>query len=169
MVSKADGREVIVAKGDTQRQVLNQGAVAAIRDKPLRSLLGAGIYGFWPVAGPYVNEVRRAHGVPQDLHRAAGGNEPPRPPALPAFIVEAGIVGMLLFVVNSLWPLGRALSAMKRAGAPHGRPLLLFIATVPILALWAVFVEIQDIVVAYLLLMPYGLLDGWTSGVESTA
>jgi hypothetical protein len=118
------------------------------------------------MAGPYVNEVRREHGAPGDLHRAAGPtNEPPRPPALPAFIVEAGLVGVALFVINGLWTLVRPLDVFRGSGLGgdvHWRPLLLIAAILPLIVLWAVFVEIQDYLLLYLLLMPYGVLDAWT-------
>ena len=166
----AGGRKAAVARADTNRHILNEAAVFAFRSDARVFLVGAGAYGYWPSAGRFVRELRAEHGAPvttvnpaSTLGRAPA--EPPRPPAWPVFLVETGVVGVLLILVNVFAALWHALvrrSPSVLRFSLHLGPVMMATALLALLG-WGYFAELQTKMLLYLMFMPYGVLHAWTS------
>jgi len=162
------GRIVPVAKGDAGRFLYARGAVEALRQNPYYALTGAGIYGYFPFAGPYYQQVAREYGVPTydiNLAVALGRTvEPPRPPTLGVLIAETGLIGITLLAVCCM-ALIRAtvfrtsqlyrLKFLRRPNLPIVAPLVLAVA-------WSYFAsDALDMMQLYVILMPFGLVHAW--------
>ena len=160
------GRHVHAGKGDAGRFLLvRSGIEALLNENPFQSIFGSGTYGYYPVAGSYFKSVASEYGI-EDTFPTSGafGKEPPRPPALGAMIVEAGFLGLALIllclaVVIRVTMFGTGLS-LRRNNILIAIPL--FSAM-----LWTYFGESQNIIMFYLLIMPYGIIHTWGEQVTT--
>ncbi len=166
----APGRKVVVPRGDTNRLILNEAAVMALASDARLFLVGAGSYGYWPVDGRFVNKLKAQYDVPQTVANYGstfghGEAEPPRPPAWPVFVGETGVVGLFLILGNAFAVLWYALVRRSPAGVRLSLQLTPVMAAAALLALlaWGFFAEVQTKILLYIALMPYGLLDSWST------
>jgi hypothetical protein len=159
-----------VAKGDAERTLLVQASLLTwLEGHPVVSILGGGMYSYFPLAGDRLDSLRSERGVPAVVPNFASSidgvsEDRPRPPALGASIVEYGLLGVALFVVAIGAVLGAALLRKSAAAGrlePRLGPHLLIILPILLTVAWTYFGEIQDMLLAYLLIMPLGLTDGW--------
>ena len=163
------GREVTVAKGDAGRFMYVRGAMEAlINVNPILALSGVGVYGYFPVAGPYFEKVASDFGIPTsnvNYGTIIGGKiEPPRPPALGALIIETGIIGTSLLFLCAFSAIAVTLFRKSNSGKTKiiFGPNLLVSTSVGLAFFWAYLGEAQDIIFLYLLVMPFGLVHGWS-------
>src|SRR5439155_17954362 len=102
---------------------------------------------------------------------SAGEAEPPRPPTWPALIIESGGlgVGLLLTTMLLLVIRGFRRAYSKPTMMERGIPSLVSVTVLLVIA-WGYFAEIQDYILVYVMLMPFGILDRWTdSGIAIRA
>lgn len=157
------GRTVTASKGDTGRFLYAEAGAEALLDNPEILLSGAGSYSYFPVAGPYyersVTQVGSNANVVNYGSSVGGISEPPRPPALGAVIIEFGMIGVMLylalFAINLITAIFRVRRPqggvlISRMGVAVGLPTIL-------IPLWWLFGEVQDVVLLYLVLAPFGI------------
>ncbi|PIT99537.1 MAG: hypothetical protein COT74_11095 [Bdellovibrionales bacterium CG10_big_fil_rev_8_21_14_0_10_45_34] len=166
------GRTVTTAQGDAGRILYFWAGLTALFNEPLLLLQGAGNYGFFPIAGKYYASLADSLGVSSSIVNpglsVAGVSEPPRPPALGAYIIETGLLGVLLLGACALATTANMLFYKKPAGTWGFRSSnLIFLSTLIALPLWTYFGEIQDIVFLYFLLCPGGILYILTRNEEA--
>lgn len=164
------GRTVTAAKGDAGRFLYVRGAVETLVQNPLLALTGAGTYGYFPVAGPYYEKVADEQGVNTAIvnygSSLGGVVEPPRPPAMGALIAETGIFGTVLHLLCALAAVSTIVFRRSRTNKLRLflGPNILIASTVSLALAWTYFGEIQDMILFYLLIMPFGLVHTWGNG-----
>lgn len=162
------GRRVTGGKRDAGRFLYFRSAIEALlHENLIVALTGAGIYGYFPVAGPYFRELGDRYGIPTYVihYGASLGKvvEPPRPPAVGAFIVETGLIGMTLLALCGLAAISTTVFRRSRSNKLRflRGPNILVAASVALGMAWTYFGELQDLMLFYLLLMPFGLVHAW--------
>lgn len=162
------GRSVTAAKGDGGRFLYIRAALETILNQNhLFSFTGVGSYGYFPVAGPYFEKVAVEYGINSSTvnygSSTGDGAEPPRPPAFGAFIVEEGIIGFILLtgcciatIASSVFRKSRSNTVKVLLG-----PNLMLLTPLFLAIAWTAFGEIQDMILPYLLVMPFGLIHTW--------
>lgn len=164
------GRTVTAAKGDAGRFLYVRGAVETLVQNPLLALTGAGTYGYFPVAGPYYERVADAQGVNTAIvnygSSLGGIVEPPRPPAMGALIAETGMIGTVLHLLCAIAAVSTIVFRRSRSNRLKLflGPNILVASTVSLALAWTYFGEIQDMILFYLLIMPFGLVHTWGNG-----
>jgi hypothetical protein len=163
------GDVVAHAKGDAGRFLYVRGAVETLATEgPRVALMGAGTYGYFPVAAKHYEDIARARGIPTfviNLGSSIGGvSEPPRPPAMGVLIAETGVIGVSLLLANAIFALVAA--AFRGIGTRTrfvmGRNLV--VAGCVVLAIaWTYFGDAPDTIFFYLLIMPYGIVHYWSA------
>jgi len=164
-----------LSKGDTSRHLLNKASVLTLFQSPYLIPFGSGIYGYWRHAEPVMNNLRSDYDIPNNIMNygsSIGGGvlEPPRPPALAAMIVETGVVGILLFftLVGCAVYYSLTYSKQIRRSKFIIRKSFLIIAIIPIVYLLiSYFMEITDLTIMYLALIPNGVTYLLTSDKAS--
>jgi hypothetical protein len=152
------GEEVTAAEGDGGRFLLVRTAVEGLLDQnPFVILFGSGSYGYFRVAGPYYDLVAKKFGIVDSTPNQGSGGEPPRPPALAATIVETGLIGMMLLISCFAVILRIAFVRENGSRLAVGVNLMLGVPIV-LTAAWSYFGEIQDIMMVYFIIMPFGLM-----------
>jgi hypothetical protein len=158
------GRQVTAASGDTGRFIYVEAASRALFSNPLLFLVGGGSYSYFPIVQPFITELSAESGSSTNVVNQGsvigGIAEPPRPPAMGAMIIEAGMVGilltgMLVFITVSYTVFRRSRLTGNMVIARSG----ILLGTIPLmLPLWSFFAEFQDAIIVYLILAPFGLL-----------
>lgn len=163
------GRFVVTAKGDAGRFLYARGAVEALRQNPYYALTGAGIYGYFPFAGPSYRQVAREYGVPTfDINYAVALGrtvEPPRPPTLGVLIAETGLIGMALLGLCSMALIRATVFGTSRLYRLKflRRQNLLMLAPLFLTLAWTYFASgALDMMQLYVILMPFGLVHAWS-------
>jgi len=89
--------------------------------------------------------------------------EPPRPPALGALIAETGLIGMTLLGLSCFYAFLNTVFRKTRSNGPRVLRGQNILVAAPLgLALgWTYFTGIQDMMLFYLLILPFGLLHSW--------
>lgn len=165
------GREVTAAKGDAGRFLYLEAGVVALVDNPSLWLTGAGSYGFFPVAGPYYEEIADDAGINTNVvnYGTAVGEiaEPPRPPAAGALFIESGFLGVTLFGALILNNVFRAAFLPNFYLRRKQFSAMGMVAAIPALLIlpWGYFGEFQDMILLYLILAPYGIGDLLARGI----
>lgn len=153
------GQDYVDAKGDIGRYMFTYCAYKTAASSPFTYLIGVGSYGFFENLGPCIEAFKAEYRLP-DYDRNTGlGGGMPRPPALGAWIIENGILALLLLILvlvstvssNFLKKIGQKLVINERKNL-HFLPCILIIPA------WAYFAEYQDSVFLYFLFMPFGLM-----------
>lgn len=163
------GRLVTHAQGDAGRAFYAKGGIETLLNEgPRVALMGAGLYGYFPVAGKHYEEAARHAGIPTfniNMGSAIGGvQEPPRPPSLGVLIAETGLIGLTLFGGCAF--LAIVAASLRRGARGCGiriawRENLLVASTVLLAATWTYFGDATETVFFFLLLMPYGIVHSW--------
>lgn len=158
------GRIITAAKGDAGRFLRVRTAVETFFNQNLLiSLFGSGIYGYYPATGPYYDIVARKYGIVDSVVNYGSTGEIPRPPALGAMIIETGLIGIFLlsacFIIIFKIILFRKTESGKLMF--HRGTNLMLLAPILLTVAWSFFGEIQDIIMIYLLIMPYGIIHTW--------
>jgi hypothetical protein len=161
------GHTQTAARGDAGRILYVLAGVKALLTHPEYFLTGAGNYSFFPVAGEHYDQLAKSYGVTTSVINygfALGGiSEPPRPPALGAYTIETGFLGITLCALCSLACLFRLL--IQKVSSPNGARLrfrfenVMYASLLLCVPLWLYFGEIQDVVFLYLLIAPNGILS----------
>jgi hypothetical protein len=168
-VVKSDAGTGEFAKGDAQRHLMSAAALLTVYARPIAGFWGTGSYGYWSTAGPSVEALREYYGVPGYAVSGAlfgrdSESEPPRPPSWPALIVEFGVVGVGLLTITIVLV---AIRILKRPHTLVAAPSsfssrYLVLLSLPLIIAWGYVGEIQDFILMYMMLMPFGVFDGWS-------
>lgn len=163
------GRIVAHARGDAGRAYYVLGGIETLQSEgPRVTLMGAGLYGYFPVAGKHYEEAARRGGIATfvvNLGSSVGGvQEPPRPPSLGVLIAETGLIG--LFLLGSCAGLAVASALFRRKAGAHGfrisfRENVLVASTVLLALAWTYFGDASETIFFFLLIMPYGIVHTW--------
>ncbi len=163
MTFKYYDRTVTAAKGDAGRFMYVSAASRALVDNPQYLLTGVGNYGYFPVAGEYYYQLGMEKGISTNVinygSTIGGISEPPRPPAMGAFVVEAGLMGVCLFLLSVILTGVHICLKFERGKLLLRRQQLLLTVPLLLLLIWPYFGEIQDVIFLYFLIMPGGILD----------
>ncbi|MEK7403984.1 MAG: hypothetical protein AAB225_02655 [Acidobacteriota bacterium] len=161
------GRQVMMTKGDAGRFMYVRSAIQTLLENPLLALTGVGTYGYFPAVAPYLAQVADEREVPLAIvnygSSIGGVVEPPRPPALGGFIAETGLIGVTLILLCCAAAISATVLRRSRARdfiLLRG-PNLLVAASVAFIMAWMYFGEIQDLMLLYVLIMPYGIAHTW--------
>lgn len=167
------GKEVTVAKGDGGRYLFfKTGCRFLVEEFPFPALAGAGNYGFFIAGKKQFDDLTRETRINnKGIHSAATLDERssnpnidrPRPPAAGAMMVETGWVGVLLFMGCFVFSFLSGQILTSNGGRLYFRYGDRLLKVMPlVLALgFTFFTELQDVVILYLMLAPFGIIHAW--------
>jgi hypothetical protein len=147
---------------------MSTAALLTVYSRPLTTFWGTGSYGYWSTAGPNVEALREHFGVPGYLISGAvlaqgSESDPPRPPSWPALIIEIGVVGIGLLTATIVSTGIRILRHSRpTASLPTSTMPYLLLLSISLIVAWGYVGEIQDFIFMYMMLMPFGVFDGWS-------
>ncbi len=146
-------------KGDLDRTLQIEAAIEASRQDWGTALFGHGLSTAKFVITPYLKETYARHNLDESsrMLRLTGGVSYVeatilRTTGFGVFLIDTGVVGLLLLGLNVLLVANKLL----QSGSPKRFVIL---AIVPLVSLWLFVNDIQDIVLLYLLIMPYGVIE----------
>jgi hypothetical protein len=132
--------------GDIDRYMHFRASLDAVRTDWKTLLFGYGIYGHRSILVPYLQELSNRY------RNGAIVEGPIRTTGFSALIVDAGWVGILLFAANFLLLGWQILYKNKNSEK------FILVSAVSISFLWMLVSNIQDLVLLYFLIMPFGLI-----------
>lgn len=166
-IDKGEGGE----KGDVNRRLQFEAALLRVTDNPATFFFGDGVYSHRTTIIPYVDKLYSIYLPDDNFVQPSGWDEVSegqyhsdnkgsfdifRTTGFSALLIDSGTVGMVLFVLCFLY-----CGAIVRRQKSRYRLMLL---SMLMLNFWWLFVNnVVDAFIMYLLIMPKGLLEHWSS------
>ncbi len=156
-------------KTDLGRHIQLEAGINAALDDWKTFVFGAGIYSHRFLIVPYIHDLMKWRYQP-DLSFMIPGTRDDSGPEVTIFrtvgfsalLIDAGVVGLLLFIVNLLLVARHVL--ITRTTMRTNMTLVVILA-----GLWLLSNNILDIIMFHLILMPCGLIEQWARASAASA